>query len=373
MATKPSKNIQTGADRLVALVSEKKKIELADAAKQLGVGRSVVQEWAELLEQEGVLKIQYSLSKIWLIEHDITAEDVVTNAKEMLSARDAFARKIDVAITSLQSETASFEDVRKKFIEIQSHIKTEMEAVKKDLAELEQFDTLKKSLGKDVESQTQSFQKTIQEYTALLRASESSYQKFSAEITAEKKSLEEERQMLAALTVARRELDAKLADAERKISQSESRIKTLASAADTALANLNRAKSRNVDAVLAPLLKKSSELTASANDLLARINQKTSSVASHEETSRKVHDSFKGFFIKNVNAEKLITEIENDKNMLLKEMSALKERVETFTLLTTAKTIKEQAKDIEKSIAALESKRSTLRAKIEHLIELIKK
>jgi hypothetical protein len=45
--------IETGVDRLVELVGQKKKISQEDASKELGVSVAVIQEWAEFLEEEG--------------------------------------------------------------------------------------------------------------------------------------------------------------------------------------------------------------------------------------------------------------------------------------------------------------------------------
>ena len=44
-------NIETGVDKLVKLVAKEKKIELGEAAKQLGVSPTVVQEWADFLDE----------------------------------------------------------------------------------------------------------------------------------------------------------------------------------------------------------------------------------------------------------------------------------------------------------------------------------
>ena len=51
-------NIETGVDKLVALVAREKKIEVGEAAKRLNVDTAVVQEWAEFLEEEAGLFIE---------------------------------------------------------------------------------------------------------------------------------------------------------------------------------------------------------------------------------------------------------------------------------------------------------------------------
>ena len=58
--------ITTGVDALVRLVKEKEKIELAIAAKTLGIPQSTIEDWAHILEEEGIISIDYSLTKIYL-------------------------------------------------------------------------------------------------------------------------------------------------------------------------------------------------------------------------------------------------------------------------------------------------------------------
>ena len=62
------KKIETGVDRLVNLVNTEKKISIDDAAKKLNVSKVVVQEWAEFLEEENILGIDYKFSKTFLLE-----------------------------------------------------------------------------------------------------------------------------------------------------------------------------------------------------------------------------------------------------------------------------------------------------------------
>ena len=96
-----SHSIETGVDKLVQLVQKKKKILVDDAARELGVGPLVVQEWAEFLEEEGLITIQYSLSKVYLIERTLTKEQAETKAKQLVDEKDAFVRKIDTSLSKL--------------------------------------------------------------------------------------------------------------------------------------------------------------------------------------------------------------------------------------------------------------------------------
>jgi len=108
----PGAKIETGVDKLVKLVAAEKKVSIEDAAKELGVPISLVQEWADFLEQEGLLDTEYSLSKSYLLEKRLSRDDVVQKSKEYDTKKDAFIRKVDIALGRLESETATFEALR---------------------------------------------------------------------------------------------------------------------------------------------------------------------------------------------------------------------------------------------------------------------
>ena len=58
--------IQTGIDRLVDLLNERKKLSTQQASDILNVEKEVVEEWAELLEQENLATLTFKFSKTFI-------------------------------------------------------------------------------------------------------------------------------------------------------------------------------------------------------------------------------------------------------------------------------------------------------------------
>lgn len=63
--------IETGIDKLVNLVKERGRISLEDAAKELRQSTTVVQEWVDFLEDEGIISVEYKLTKPYLVERKL--------------------------------------------------------------------------------------------------------------------------------------------------------------------------------------------------------------------------------------------------------------------------------------------------------------
>ncbi len=58
--------IETGVDKLVKLVEAKKKISTSEAAKLLGASNAVIDVWADFLEEEGIISLEYKLATTYL-------------------------------------------------------------------------------------------------------------------------------------------------------------------------------------------------------------------------------------------------------------------------------------------------------------------
>ncbi|MGV8141513.1 MAG: hypothetical protein ACP5NW_03670 [Candidatus Woesearchaeota archaeon] len=379
-------NIKTGADRLVELISEKKKISVDDAAKKLGVGKEVVQEWAEFLEEEGAVEIEYSFSKAWIVERKINTDDILTNAKEVSSEKDALARKIDVAITALQQDTSGFEDIRKEFSKIQGHIKDEIDLVKKQLDELEKFDSLRKNLDKDVGRQHNEYKAFIKDAEDKLMLESQKYDELKSLIDKERKVIEQYSQKIedlkklrndyertvASLKDSLKNIDKVMDDYRRRFDDSNRIIDNYKTALEKLDSEITEKKGTLLAKKLESLKSNDARLSKEMLELENNIRQRMNSMHSYGSTSEKIKSTFGGFFSKNISTEKLISEIENDKTDLTRELESFKKKVEAFTLATSNVSIKSQLKDIESQLKNFERKKTAIKYKIEKLLSFIK-
>jgi chromosome segregation ATPase len=379
-------NIKTGADKLVDLISEKKKISVDEAAKTLGVGKNVVQEWAEFLEEEGTVDLEYSFSKAWITAKRITKDDVISSAKEVASEKDALARKIDVAITALQQETSGFEDIRREFSNIQKHIKDEIDLVKNQLGELEKFDSLRKNLDKDVSRQHQEYKSIVNEAEEKLRLESQKYDELKSLIEKERKTIEQYGQKIEELKKLRNDyertvtslesslknIDNVMSEYSKRFDDSNKIISTYKAMLDKLDSEISENKGSLLTKKLETLKGNDIRLSKSMLELESDIKRRTGSLQSYGAVSDKVHSSFNGFFSKNINTEKLISEIENDKTDLTKELESLKKKVESFTLVTSNASIKSQLKEIESQLKNFERKKTSIKYNIEKLLSFIK-
>lgn len=95
--------ISTGVDSLIRLVKEKNRVELLMAAKLLNLPQTTVEDWAHVLEEEGIIKIDYQLTKIYLLW-------VVPTTEQMEKSRESFRRRK----TSTEEELSKLDGIQEK-------------------------------------------------------------------------------------------------------------------------------------------------------------------------------------------------------------------------------------------------------------------
>ncbi len=86
-------NIATAIDSLVELVKSRKKIELEEAAKSLALPINIINEWANFLEEEGVIKITYKFTTPYLeIKEQVQSKE----------DQEQLKRRLDLSVRRLQ-------------------------------------------------------------------------------------------------------------------------------------------------------------------------------------------------------------------------------------------------------------------------------
>jgi len=381
------KNITTGADKLVQLIAEKKKISLSDAADILGMDKDVLQEWAEFLEQEQLISMDYKFSKVWLEEKHITQKDVAKVAKEIISEKEAFERKIDAVVHSIKNDTSGFEMVKAEFEKIHERIKKEIENVKAESEELRRYEELKKNIDKEIEEQKKHFQEDIKKFHEEIDEDGKEISKVWSKLEVEKHrllnlaktmdNLEQKRQIIMK-TLAKGINDMKefQVETERKkrefVDVSKSIEKTVKLSIDTQK-NLDKTKEEKIVKLKSTLDVVANEINKAQDELLKHAKEKTANIQERKDFGTKIYSSFKGSSLEKIKTQELIDSIEKEREELLVGLEKLKKKVHEFAVTKKRATTKNDLKEIEKAISEFEKRKNKMKGKIDSLVDNLKK
>ncbi len=145
--------ISTGVDSLIRLIKEKGKINLSMASKLLNLPQTTIEDWAHILEEEGIIKIDYQLTKVYFIWVSPTTEQV-EREKEVFRRRK----------TKVQSEIAKLDEIqekgKKELREYSDAIAKISEKFERDFAKIEELSNqIEVTKTKKVELSKQSMEK----------------------------------------------------------------------------------------------------------------------------------------------------------------------------------------------------------------------
>ncbi len=102
-------DITTAVDSLVELIHKKKRITIEAAAKQLGLPSHIVNEWANFLEDDKILKIEYKFTTPYLIASKKTKEAAEAASSELESQKDILTRKVEIMLSRVQKHSLPHE------------------------------------------------------------------------------------------------------------------------------------------------------------------------------------------------------------------------------------------------------------------------
>jgi len=377
--------IETGVDKLVQLVADRKKVSVDEATKELGVSKTVVQEWAEFLEEEGLISLEYSLSKTYLVEKKLTKPEVKKKEKEYSQKKEAFVRKVDTALKTLEKDTSGFEEIKKAYDSLKDDIGDEIDQVKEELDELRHYESLKQSIDQDIIQQKIDYQKMVDDVHRKLYAEEKRYERVLAEIKNETarvgkerdglKTLEEKesslKQRLSALKEVIGAIDSEIGGVGKSISDEESRLARLHEIAETIEKNIRLKKEEELEPLLAASKEHGEKILQVQDNILQKVKKRKETITTYEKEGKGVIKKFDDFFKKRMETEKLLNNLERMKAEMAHELDGLKQKAIAYTLANDSADVKKHMNELEHQYHDWEQKKSLFQKNLDQLRSFI--
>ncbi len=378
--------IETGVDKLVKLVESRKKVSTGEAAKALGVSNSVIDEWSDFLEEEGIISIEYKLATTYLVERKLSKKEVVKKAKEFHGSKDAFVRKVETTLQGIEKDTSGLDDLKGEFEKLKKDIGDDLGNVKEELKELENYERLKKGIDRQMYDQQKDFRNRIQDMEKELFRERSKYKELIDDIEVEKVKLQEERSEIFSL----RNQEKKLLDGikrfesetdklrgvigqeEKKVEVTESHIEYFEKVADKLKESIKKENEK-----LKPLLdesrKQEEKIVSLQDDVLRKVVQGRKKIREHMDDSEKVAGKFKTFLKQKSEIENMLEKVDRQKDSLSEEMVGLIRKAQAFDLASKKSDVKKYMTELNKKFKEIESKRDTLKNELSKLVRVIKR
>ncbi len=371
--------IETGVDKLVELVKSRGRISFADASLQLGVSVTVIEEWANFLEEEGIMSIEYKLTTPYLVERKLTQQEVVSKAKEFSGQKDIFIRKAEVALGFLDRQAGQLRNIKGEFDKLKKDLGLQVDEVKDELKELERYEQLKTTIDKQILDQKKQMEKRFIEMNDQMGKEQKRYEHLIAEIQLEEKRLGFEKEQFhtleeGELVLARRlnELKDTIKDLQNRINeegniigQSKGHIEKLKYLAHQVEESVEKDK-KYVDLLKAKQQENFGKLLKLQDEVMRKIGDKSGSMANVGELSGK----FQTYFKSKLHAFDIVDKINRDRDDLEKELLELLKKAKAFQLGSGTKD-SDKMIELEKRFKTVDEKKKHFESELNEFNQLM--
>jgi len=131
--------ITTGVDALVRLVRQKQRIELTDASTLLNIPEDTIEGWAVTLEEQGIMKIEYRLTKVNLIWITPSAGEIAQEKKAFEKKKEGLTEEIRQMREGTREETGSLGELGKTFSELYAKVAPKLDELEKKVETLQKM------------------------------------------------------------------------------------------------------------------------------------------------------------------------------------------------------------------------------------------
>ena len=371
--------IETGVDKLVNLIKERGRIALADAAKELGVSTSVIQEWVDFLEEEEIISVEYKLTKPYLVERKLTRKEVEKKSKEFLSKKEVFVRKAEVSLSFLEKQAADLKNVKDEFDKLKNELGFDLDSVKSELAELEKYQQIKEELRSQIEDQRKETKSRMEEFAKQITGEQKRYFELVADIRKERnelakenmntKSLEETEKVLnrklQELKAMTGEIEKKLSGESQLIQDSEMHIQRLNQLMENIRLRVEQEKT-----VIGPLVQKSKDQENKVIEIQDRILKRIEKNENNVAKAKNITQKFKSMFEKKLGALDLIYKVNKDRDELENGLVELIKKAKTFELTMKKGNIGKEMIELEKRFSDVDKKKSAFQEELKRLMSI---
>lgn len=377
--------IETGVDKLVELVLAKKKISVDAASKELGVSKEVVHEWAEFLEEEKIISVEYSLSKTYLVERKLSKKDVETKAVQYEDKKEAFIRKVDSTLNQLTTDAAGFEEIKNSYNDLKDDIGGEIDQVKHELDELRHYEELKRSMDSEIMKQRVDYEKMVEGVHSKLLAEEQRYKSLTKDIHDQESKLDsrikevqdlkdKEKSLqtrLDALKGVVESINTRISGEEKTLTEDQYRLQRLRELSRQIEKELQYKATKELEPLIKASEKHKDKIFKIQETIINKVKDKKDKISTYEKQGDAVLSKFDVFFKKREKTEDMLINLEKQKKDMENELVELKKKAEAYNLLKSNKSIKKHMQELQASYDKFIKKKNIFKQGVAKLKKII--
>jgi chromosome segregation ATPase len=381
--------INTGVDKLVKLVKEKGKISIKQASKLLGVDEETTEDWAQFLEDGGLLSIEYKFTVPYLVGKKLTKSEIEENVKEVKEGKDIFMRKTESAMNYLDMLDKEVTKIEEVFTHLEKHSDKSLRHVEDDLFELEKAEKEKDRMDKDISDSKEAYMQKISAINKKLKEEEENYEGISRDIRKEveetarifdskkkeaqsivesEKYLEQKLKEVSELSDS---IQKKMDSENKKMGDCEQKLETLRKRYNDMKMNLEKEKQAILGSMNNNKLKEM-EITKRQGEIVKKMEEKQKELGAGLSELEDLPGKLKQFMGRKAKIKEILNKIKDEEKGLKGKLNEITTKGKLLKMTSGKGEFDKDAKALEKELDSVTSKRNMFEEQLERLTKLVK-
>ncbi len=279
----PDGNVaKTSIDALIELINLKGKIELNEAAVDLGVAPDIIENWIKILNENKLVSISYELGKMYV-------QSILLSKEEIQQAKTKVENKISTSESDLQLELLSLEKFASTIENLKVYAQTAENLYKQEMPNLQ------KHLS-EINKIYSILEKNEDKIEAIKKNAEMSYDKINSQISEIQNKIDYFEKGESAKLFNEKINGIK--DIMDKVDEVKSSIDLLTKVKKEQLANIRKTTEEQLTSIAAEINKTDKDLTDALNFLHESLKKKAVEIqkdyADSKEAIKKMDEISKG-------------------------------------------------------------------------------
>jgi hypothetical protein len=382
--------LETGIDQLARLLDQYNRISIKEASAKLKTSRTLIQEWAKLLEDEGILSIEYKFASPFLVKREISKEDVENKIQEFHVTKDTFVRKGELMLSQLDDRGLKLSKLKDKFDKLKKHNDRELKKFRSELERLEQCKKEREGIRLKLYEQRKALLKEADDLKQKVHNENENFNMVSSKLKNELFILTKRRLDLAKFEKSEEKLIEEVNGLKEKLDQfnkeysnkivevkdSESKVQTMDIVLKEMIGRMENEKNELIS--ITRINDKKEKDIAKLEESIAKKIQKHHEKATKDSTKgEKTYKRFKSFFQKRAEIENLLEKTLLDKRALGKILNDLITKAKALSIVSRSSKLKKdifanEIAKLENNFKEIDKKRSLFDSEVKKFVSLIK-
>ncbi len=379
------KKIETGIDHLIELLKEKKELSINDIAKELGVGKLVVEEWIDFLIDEGIVEVEHKLSKDVVRLLEVDEKGIKEKKEELLLHKDSFLSKVDTLLDKLRAESEGLLKAKSRFLEIQRELKEEAGILAKDIAELEKLEHRKREISKEMKASEEEYMKKLEEIENYINKEKEKFSDVLSKICEEEHEIKKEEKESEALihkllhiqktiVILKKQLDImekNVATELKESSKKKKELEDLLKYAEKIKNEISLKAKQHLDTLRKKYEEENTRLLKKQEEILKKVKALEHEVDVRTSKSKGMFNDIKKFFEKKMKVEELIDEFEKELKKMEVDLEMIKRKAMLIDAFSKKGGSKKEIEELEHKYNRILEHKKKLEQEMEKLLSAI--